>query len=144
MWLAGRLHIEGRLNEGPRLQWKHEDENEARQNKRNTRERHQRKTSCRLSTLLTTGQPMVEFYLLTLSRFPSRKKEHNFFFDKNRTHDFRTKQYVCEFRNGLWDKKSVVFRNFGGNDHRLRPFTVEVLWPTSVYGQREKKKNYFE
>ena len=39
VWLSGRLHIEGRLNEGPRLQRKHEDENEAKQNKRNTRER---------------------------------------------------------------------------------------------------------
>ena len=37
--LSGRLHIEGRLNEGPRLQRKHKDENEAKQNKRNTRER---------------------------------------------------------------------------------------------------------
>ena len=36
--LSGRLHIEGRLNEGPRLQRKHKDENEAKQNKRNTRE----------------------------------------------------------------------------------------------------------
>ena len=39
MWLSGRLHIKGRLNEGPRLQRKHKDENEAKQNKRNTRER---------------------------------------------------------------------------------------------------------
>ena len=39
MWLSGRLHIEGRMNEGPRLQRKHEDENEAKQNKCNTRER---------------------------------------------------------------------------------------------------------
>ena len=31
-------HIEGRLNEGPRLQCKHKYENEAKQNKRNTRE----------------------------------------------------------------------------------------------------------
>ena len=38
VWLSGRLHIEGRLNEGPRLQRKHKDENEAKQNKRNTRE----------------------------------------------------------------------------------------------------------
>ena len=36
--LSGRLHIEGRLNEGPRLQRKHKDENGAKQNKRNTRE----------------------------------------------------------------------------------------------------------
>ena len=39
-WLSGPLHIEERLNEGPRLQLKHIDENEAQQNKRNTRERH--------------------------------------------------------------------------------------------------------
>ena len=39
VWLSGRLHIEGRLNEGPRLQRKHKDENEAKQNKRSTRER---------------------------------------------------------------------------------------------------------
>ena len=34
-WLSGRLHIEGRLNEGPRLQRKHEDEkrSKAKQNK---------------------------------------------------------------------------------------------------------------
>ena len=36
VWLSGRLHIEGRLNEGPRLQRKHRDENEAKQKKRNT------------------------------------------------------------------------------------------------------------
>ena len=28
VWLSGRLHIEGRLNEGPRLQRKPKDENE--------------------------------------------------------------------------------------------------------------------
>ena len=39
VWLSGRLHIEGRLNKGPRLQRKYKDENEAKQNKRNTRER---------------------------------------------------------------------------------------------------------
>ena len=39
---------------------------------------------------LTTRQPMVEFYLLTFPRFPSRKKEHKSYFGKNRTHDFRT------------------------------------------------------
>ena len=31
MWLSGRLRIEGRLNEGSRLQRTHEDENEAEQ-----------------------------------------------------------------------------------------------------------------
>ena len=44
---------------------------------------------CKFSTL-TTRQPMVEFYLLTFSRFPLRKKEHKSYFGKNRTHDFRT------------------------------------------------------
>ena len=44
---------------------------------------------CKFSTL-TTRQPMVEFYLLTFPRFPLRKKEHKFYFGKNRTHDFRT------------------------------------------------------
>ena len=39
VWLSGRLHIGGRLNEGPRLQRTYKDENEAKQNKRNTRER---------------------------------------------------------------------------------------------------------
>ena len=39
MWLSGRLHIEGRLNERPRLQRKHKYESDAKQNKRNTRER---------------------------------------------------------------------------------------------------------
>ena len=44
---------------------------------------------CKFSTL-TTRQPMVELYLLTFPRFPLRKKEHNSYFGKNRTHDFRT------------------------------------------------------
>ena len=36
VWLSGRLHIEGRSNEGPRLQRKHKkDENGAKQNKTN-------------------------------------------------------------------------------------------------------------
>ena len=44
---------------------------------------------CKFSTL-TTRQAMVEFYLLTFPRFPSRKKEHKSYFGKNRTHEFRT------------------------------------------------------
>ena len=44
---------------------------------------------CKFSTL-TTRQPMVEFYLPTFPRFPLRKKEHKFYFGKNRTHNFRT------------------------------------------------------
>ena len=44
---------------------------------------------CKLSTL-TTRQTMLEFYLLPFPRFPLQKKEHKFYFGKNRTHDFRT------------------------------------------------------
>ena len=44
---------------------------------------------CKFSTL-KTRQSMVEVYLLTFPRFPLRKKEHNSYFGKNRTHDFRT------------------------------------------------------
>ena len=40
MCLSGRRHIEERLNEGPWLQRKHEDGNEAKRTKGNTRERH--------------------------------------------------------------------------------------------------------
>ena len=38
----------------------------------------------------------------------------------------RAQQYVREVRNLFSDKESVGFRDFGGNDPRLRPFTVEV------------------
>ena len=31
VWLSGRLHIDGRLDEVPRLKQKHRDENEAKQ-----------------------------------------------------------------------------------------------------------------
>ena len=48
---------------------------------------------CKFSTL-TTRQPMVEFYLLTFPRFPLRKKEHESYFGKNRTHDFLTNRCV--------------------------------------------------
>ena len=43
---------------------------------------------CKFNSL-TTRQPMAEFYLLTFPRFPLRKKDHKFYFGKNRTHDFR-------------------------------------------------------
>ena len=33
VWLSGRLYIDRRWNEGPRLQRKHKDENEAKQTK---------------------------------------------------------------------------------------------------------------
>ena len=44
---------------------------------------------CKFSNL-TTGQPMVEIYLLTFPRFPLRIKERKSYLGKNRTHDFRT------------------------------------------------------
>ena len=44
---------------------------------------------CKFS-ILTTRQPIVEFYLLTFPRFPLRKKEHKSYSGKNRTRDFRT------------------------------------------------------
>ena len=63
VWLSERLHIEERLNEGSRLQRKHRDENEAKQNKRNTREKTPRHlqtkrpedTSSRHLWLVNTG-----------------------------------------------------------------------------------------
>ena len=51
-----RLHIEGRLNEGPRLQRKHKDENEAKQNKRNTSKRYE-SSIMRVSTLTQGDTP---------------------------------------------------------------------------------------
>ena len=42
----------------------------------------------------TTRQPMVEFYLLTFPYFPLRKKEHESYFGKNRTHDLRTSRFA--------------------------------------------------
>ena len=39
VWLSGRLRIEGRLTKGRGFNEGHKDENEAKQNKRNTRER---------------------------------------------------------------------------------------------------------
>ena len=47
VWLSGRLHIKGRLNEGPRLRQKHEDENEAKQNKCNTSLRERQHDTCK-------------------------------------------------------------------------------------------------
>ena len=35
-------------------------------------------------------------------------------------------QYVREIRSLFSDKESVVFRDFGDKNYRLRPFTVEV------------------
>ena len=50
-------------------------------------------------------------------------------------------QYVREIRNLLSHKESVGFRDFEGNDHRLRPFTASVMTASSVRSKRNKKKN---
>ena len=59
---------------------------------------------CKFSTR-TTRQPMVEFYLLTLPRFPLRKKEHKFYFGKNRTHDFRTNRCAAYLLDHSGDER---------------------------------------
>ena len=61
---------------------------------------------CKFSTL-TTRQPMVEFYSLTFPRFPLRKKEHNSYFGKNRTHDFRTSRCAGYLLDHSGDKRSI-------------------------------------
>ena len=61
---------------------------------------------CKFSTL-TTRQPMVEFYLLTFPRFPLRKKEHKSYFDKNRTHDFRTSRCAAYLLDHSGDERCL-------------------------------------
>ena len=65
---------------------------------------------CKLSTL-TTRQPMVEFYLLTLSRFPLRKKEHKSYFGKNRTRDFCTSRCAGYLLDHSGDTTVVILIN---------------------------------
>ena len=62
------------------------------------------------SALLQLVNQWLNFYLLTLPRFPLRKKEHKSYLGKNRTHDFRTSRcagYLLdhsgdELRRILW------------------------------------------
>ena len=63
---------------------------------------------CKFSTL-TTRQPMIEFYLLTFPRFALRKKEHKSYFDKNRTHDFRT------------SRRAVYLLDHSGDEYCIGP-----------------------
>ena len=70
---------------------------------------------CKFSTLTTTRQPMVEFYLLTFPRFPLRKKEHKSYFGKNRTHDFRTSR--C----------AGYLLDHSGDEGYCRPYTVYTV-----------------
>ena len=48
---------------------------------------------------------MVGFYLLTFPRFPLRKKEHKFYFGKNRTHDFRTSRCAAYLLDHSGDER---------------------------------------
>ena len=48
---------------------------------------------------------MVEFYLLAFPRFSLRKKEHKFYFFKNRTHDFRTSRCAGYLLDHSGDKE---------------------------------------
>ena len=80
---------------------------------------------CKFSTL-TTRQPMVEFYLVTFPRFPSRKKEHKSYFGKKRTHDFRTSRCADNLLDHLGDEGSriakrlfVLFRFFVSSSSSL-------------------------
>ena len=51
---------------------------------------------------------MVEFYLLTFSRFPLRKKEHISYLGKNRTRDFRTSRFACYLLDHSGDERETV------------------------------------
>ena len=51
-------------------------------------------------------------------------------------------QYVREIRELLPDKESAGFRDFEGNDHPLRPFTVSVMTTSSVRSKRKKKISF--
>ena len=70
---------------------------------------------CKFSTL-TTRRPMVEFYLLTFPRFPLRKKEHKPYFDKNRTHDFRTSRCAGYLLDHSGDESMYVDRGSSRSD----------------------------
>ena len=68
---------------------------------------------------------MVEFYLLTFSRFPLRKKEHKSYFGKNRTHDFRNGRcadYPLDHSGKLLElfNKEKSERIFGASHHAKR------------------------
>ena len=72
---------------------------------------------CKFSTL-TTRQPMIEFYLLTFSRFPLRKKEHESYFGKNRTHDFRTSRCAAYLLDHSGDEPTEMDMQTRGVDVR--------------------------
>ena len=61
---------------------------------------------------LTTRQPIIDFYLLTCSRFPLRMQEKKSCFDKNRTHDFRTTSR-CARGQYIFDIIQIIARQTG-------------------------------
>ena len=61
--------------------------------------------------LQLVNQRKVEFYLLAFPRFPLRKKEHNSYFGKNRTHDFRTSRCAAYLLDHSGDERHC-FRLF--------------------------------
>ena len=77
---------------------------------------------CKFS-ILTTRQPMVEFYLLTFPRFPLRKKEHKSYFGKNRTHDFRTSRCAAYLLDHSGDVYILLieYPDFGDTNHLPSP-----------------------
>ena len=95
---------------------------------------------CKFSTLLTTRQPMVEFYLLTFPRFPLRKKEHKSYFGKNRTHDFRTSRYMEIYTVCVLPEHILLYRPLAmsGNSLSFGAPLVDavVLYVVGVTGVR--------
>ena len=59
VWLSGRLHIEGRVNEGPRLQRKRKDENEANSTTMSDNLEWRRRYECCLKKNLNASRPSV-------------------------------------------------------------------------------------
>ena len=72
---------------------------------------------------LIIHQLMVEFYLLTLPRFPSRKKKHKSYFGENRTHDFRTTSRCAGY---LLDRSCCCTVFFV-------PVRLNILWLSALY-----------
>ena len=60
---------------------------------------------------------MVEFYLLTFPRFPLRKKEHESYFGKNRTNDFRTSRCARYLLDHSGDLRAPIWCPSGGWRH---------------------------
>ena len=83
VWLSGRLHIEGRGNEGPRLQRKRKDENEANSTTMSDNLEWRRRYVCCLKKNLNASRPSVNNIphrgknVKTLSRWDQRLQRQN-------------------------------------------------------------------